>query len=76
MFDLLDFMSTKTVCISMEEYEFLKKKAEVDEELLQDIAMGIKYILAGNAVFSHVIGLHFEEFKLGMLFEKLFKNNT
>jgi len=68
MFDLLDFMTTKTVCISMEEYEFLKKKAEVDEELLQDIAMGIKYILAGNAVFSHVIGLHFLKFINAFLF--------
>ncbi len=41
-------MVTETVCISKEEYELLKKKAEVDEDLLQDIAMGIKDILAGK----------------------------
>lgn len=41
-------MVSETICISKEEYEFLKKKAEVDEELLQDIAMGIKDILAGK----------------------------
>lgn len=41
-------MNTETVCISKQEYELLKKKAEVDEELLQDIAMGIKDILAGK----------------------------
>ena len=41
-------MVTETVCISKEEYEFLKKKAEVDDELLHDIATGIKDILAGK----------------------------
>ncbi|HLD89150.1 MAG TPA: hypothetical protein VI894_03005 [Candidatus Nanoarchaeia archaeon] len=41
-------MATETVTISKEEYKFLKKKVEVDEELLQDIAMGIKDILAGK----------------------------
>jgi len=41
-------MTAETVCISKEEYEFLKKKAEVDDELLQDIATGIKDILAGK----------------------------
>lgn len=41
-------MTTETVVISREEYELLKKKAEIDEELLQDIAMGIKDILAGK----------------------------
>ena len=41
-------MAGRTVCISKEEYELLKKKAEVDEELLQDIAAGIKDILLGK----------------------------
>jgi len=41
-------MTTETVTISREEYELLKKKAEVDEELLQDIAIGIKDILEGK----------------------------
>ena len=38
----------KTVTIPKQEYESLKKKAEVDEELLQDIARGIKDILQGK----------------------------
>ncbi len=41
-------MVAETICITKEEYSSLKKKAEVDEELLQDIAMGIKDILAGR----------------------------
>ena len=45
---IYDCMTTETVVISREEYELLKKKAEIDEELLQDIAMGIKDILAGK----------------------------
>lgn len=38
----------ETVTISKKEYESLKKKVKVDEELLRDIASGIKDILAGK----------------------------
>ena len=41
-------MQQETVTIPRQEYEALKKKAEVDEELLQDIARGIKDILEGK----------------------------
>jgi len=36
------------VTIPKEEYKELKKKVELDEELLQDIAKGIKDILKGK----------------------------
>jgi len=41
-------MTVETVTISREEYDSLKKKVELDEELLQDIAIGIKDILSGK----------------------------
>ncbi len=37
-----------TITITKQEYESLKKKARVDEELLKDIASGIKDILEGK----------------------------
>ena len=39
---------TETVTIPKEEYEKLKKKEEVDTELLEDIAHGIKDVLTGK----------------------------
>ncbi len=41
-------MEAETITISRDEYELLKKHKEVDEELLQDIANGIKDILGGK----------------------------
>jgi len=41
-------METEMISISKKELEELKRKAEVDEELLEDIAKGIKDILTGN----------------------------
>ncbi len=38
----------ETITIPKKEYEALKKKVQVDEELLKDIAMGIKDILSGK----------------------------
>ena len=38
----------ETITIPKEEYERLKKSEEVDQELLQDIARGIKDILQGK----------------------------
>ena len=38
----------ETVTIRKEEYERLKKKEEVDTELLGDIANGIKDVLTGK----------------------------
>ncbi len=38
----------ETVTISREEYEHLKKVEMVDTELMEDIAQGIKSILAGK----------------------------
>lgn len=38
----------ETVTIPKREYESLKKKVKVDEELLRDIASGIKDILNGK----------------------------
>ena len=38
----------ETVTIPKREYEKLKKSEEVDQELLQDIARGIKDILQGR----------------------------
>lgn len=40
--------SLDKITISLKEYESLKKRAELDEELLADIATGIKDILTGN----------------------------
>lgn len=37
-----------TVTISKEEYEKLKKQAQVDKDLLRDIARGITDILEGK----------------------------
>jgi len=39
---------TETVTISRKEYEKLKKIEEVDKELLEDIAHGIKDVLTGR----------------------------
>ena len=38
----------ETITIPKEEYESLKKKQEIDTELLEDIAHGIKDVLAGK----------------------------
>ena len=38
----------ETITISKKEYEKLKKIEEVDKELLEDIAHGIKDILTGK----------------------------
>ena len=38
----------ETVTIPKEEYNKLKKKEEVDTELLEDIAHGIKDVLTGK----------------------------
>ncbi len=38
----------ETVTIPKREYEKLKKKEEVDTELLEDIAHGIKDVLTGK----------------------------
>ncbi len=38
----------ETVTISKEEYSRLKRKEEVDTELLEDIAHGIKDVLTGK----------------------------
>jgi len=38
----------ETVTIPKKEYERLKKKDSVDTELLEDIARGIKDVLAGR----------------------------
>ena len=41
-------MTQETITISKEEYEELKKFKRVNQELLQDIARGIKDILVGK----------------------------
>ena len=41
-------MTTETVTISREEYELLKKKAEVDESLLISLVKGLEDIKAGR----------------------------
>ena len=41
-------MAQETVVISKEEYMKLKQTEKVDQELLQDIARGIKDILQGK----------------------------
>ena len=41
-------MKQETVTISRDEYKELKRKAEVDEELLQELVQGLKDIKAGN----------------------------
>ncbi|MBI1969470.1 hypothetical protein HYS48_02140 [Candidatus Woesearchaeota archaeon] len=41
-------MAPETVTIPKKEYEEMKKQAAVDQELLQDIARGIKDILEGK----------------------------
>ena len=41
-------MATETVIIQKEEYRRLKKFEQVDQDLLKDIASGIKDILEGK----------------------------
>ncbi|MBS3102617.1 hypothetical protein J4458_04170 [Candidatus Woesearchaeota archaeon] len=41
-------MASETITIPKKEYERLKKKEEVDTELLEDIAHGIKDVLTGK----------------------------
>ena len=41
-------MEKKVITITEEEYEELKKSKQVDKELLEDIARGIKDILQGK----------------------------
>lgn len=41
-------MKQETVTIPKKEYQKLKKLEKVDQELLKDIAMGIKDILKGK----------------------------
>ncbi|HLC31927.1 MAG TPA: hypothetical protein VJK51_04625 [Candidatus Nanoarchaeia archaeon] len=43
-------MESEMIQISRTEYEELKNLAKVDQELLLDIARGIKDILEGNVV--------------------------
>ena len=38
----------ETVTISKHEYQELKRKAEIDEELLQELVQGLKDIKAGR----------------------------
>ena len=38
----------ETVTIPKQEYEELKRKAEIDEELLKDLIQGLKDIKEGN----------------------------
>jgi len=38
----------QTVTISKQKYQELKRKAEVDEELLQELVQGLKEIKAGR----------------------------
>ncbi|MFH1593003.1 MAG: hypothetical protein ABIB47_06585 [Candidatus Woesearchaeota archaeon] len=38
----------ETVTIPKQEFEELKKKAEIDEELLQELVQGLKDIKAGR----------------------------
>lgn len=38
----------QTVTISKHEYQELKRKAEIDEELLQELVQGLKDIKAGR----------------------------
>jgi len=42
------YLKMETITISKKEYQELKKLKEVDQELLQDIATGIKDILQGK----------------------------
>jgi len=41
-------MAQDTVTITKHEYQVLKRKAELDEELLNDLVQGLKDIKAGN----------------------------
>ena len=41
-------MTTETITISKEEYDFLKKKAEIDENLLVSLVKGLEDIKAGR----------------------------
>jgi hypothetical protein len=41
-------MVQETVTIKKEEYEQLKKKADIDDELLQELVQGLKDIKAGR----------------------------
>jgi cell division protein FtsB len=40
----------KTITIPKKEYEELKRKAEVDEELLKDLIQGLKDVKDGNVI--------------------------
>ena len=41
-------MIAKTVCISREEYDLLKRKAEIDDTLLNSLVRGLEDIKAGR----------------------------
>tara|TARA_Y100000310_G_C20460848_1_gene705284 strand:- start:700 stop:840 length:141 start_codon:yes stop_codon:yes gene_type:complete len=41
-------MAPETVTIPKKEYEELKHKADIDEELLKELVQGLKDIKAGN----------------------------
>ena len=41
-------METETITITKRENEELKRKAEIDEKLLQELVQGLKDIKAGN----------------------------
>ncbi len=43
-------MEKETITITRKEYEELKRKADVDEELLQELVQGIKDVISGNVV--------------------------
>ena len=44
----LFYMETDTITIPRTKFEELKRKAEIDEELLQELVQGLKDIKAGN----------------------------
>ena len=41
-------MKTETITITKEEYKELKRKAEIDEELLENLVKGLKSIKEGK----------------------------
>lgn len=41
-------MTTETISISREEYRDLKRKAEIDEELLENLVKGLQAIQEGK----------------------------
>jgi len=46
--EIIKVVMAETVTITKKEYQKLKKKEEIDTELLKDIASGIKDVLKGR----------------------------